>query len=130
MPGTAAPGTPDVVAGLKPPWNHPQVTPCSLSKSPTFRPLNVMNVRGAAGAAGDGSVQSSNSGEGRGSPVTEPTPVASIAVTLPPALPVRPERSGASIAPWVCPEIRLTAPGVEGPNPVLNERSLIAKCCA
>src|SRR5215470_3667261 len=130
MPGTAAPGTPDVVAGLKPPMNHPHVTPCSLSKSPTFRPVIVMYVRAFAGAAGDGNVQSSNAGEGRGSPMTEPTPVPSIAVTLPAALPVRPERSGASDAPWVCPEIRLSAPGVEGPNPVLNERSLIAKYCA
>src|SRR5215472_8141329 len=130
MPGTAAPGTPDVVAGLKPPWNHPHVMPCSLSKSPTFRPVIVMYDRAAAGAAGEGNVQSSNAGEGRGSPVTEPTPMASIAVTFPAAPPVRPERSGASIAPWVCTETRLTAPGVEGPNPVLNERSLIAKCCA
>ena len=28
------------------------------------------------------------------------------------------------------PEIRLTAPGDEGPNVVLNELSLMAKCCA
>ena len=32
--------------------------------------------------------------------------------------------------PWVWPETRFSAPGVEGPNVVLYELSLIAKCWA
>ncbi len=29
----------DGVLGVKPPWNHPQVTPLSLSTSPMFLPV-------------------------------------------------------------------------------------------
>ena len=63
--------------------------------------------------------------------MTVPMPVdGSMAVRLPAALPTRPEPSGASLAPCVWPEIRLAAPGVDGPNVVLYELSLIAKCYA
>ena len=56
--------------------------------------------------------------EGRGSPMTDP------AETFPGAVPA------VIVAPWVWPEMRFSAPGVEGPNCVLNELSLIAKFCA
>ncbi len=53
---------------------------------------------------------------GCGSPITLPV----AAGTAPPS----------AVNPCVWPEIRLSAPGVDGPNIVLNELSLIAKFCA
>ena len=37
---------------------------------------------------------------------------------------------GTNTAPCVLPEIRLMAPGVDGPKVVPKKRSLMAKCCA
>src|ERR1700739_4406705 len=83
--------------GLKPPWNHPHVIPLPLSRSPTFVPA-------IAAFGGVAMVQSSLAAIGRGSPMIVPL------VTL----------LGISgvVAPWVWPEIRFSAPGVEGPKPV------------
>ena len=39
-------------------------------------------------------------------------------------------RGSVGVKPWVWPETRLSAPGVDGPNVVLYELSLIAKCWA
>ena len=76
-------------------------------------------------------MQSSRAGAGRGSPIALPMPEASIAVTLPEALPKRPRRSGA-----IARAVRLPRDQVQGARRrrartvVLNEWSLIAKCCA
>src|SRR5262245_25856750 len=94
-----------VVVGLKPPWNQPQVTPLASSRLPTFVPLMAMVVPPA---------QSSNVGVG--SAITVPLE------PLPGIL--------AGVAPCDWPAIRLSAPGVEGPNVVPYELSLMAKCCA
>src|SRR5262245_24381681 len=102
---TATPFTTD--EGLKPPWNHPQVIPSLLRRSPTFVP----DIAAFGAAAG---VQSS--AKGRGSPMMVP-------------LSTLFAMSGV-VAPWVWPEIKFSAQGVEGPKPVLKELSLIAKCCA
>src|SRR5215471_7566509 len=104
---TAVPPTTE--DGRKPPWNHPQVITLALSRSPTFVPDIA-----AFGAVAI--VQSSKSAIGRGSPMMLPF------ATL----------SGISgvVVPWVWPEIKFSAPGVEGPNVVLKELSLMAKCWA
>src|SRR5215471_16922645 len=93
--------------GLKPPWNQPQVMPFLFSRSPTFVPL-------IAAFDADVIVQSSFAATGRGSPMMVPlSTVLAIAGV---------------VAPWVWPEIRLSAPTVDGPKLVLKELSLIAKC--
>src|SRR5690349_18306552 len=94
--------------GLKPPWNHPHVTFFAFNRSPMFLPDIEMYVLGGA------RVQSSSDGSGRGSPITEPDE------TLPAALPA------VTVAPCVCPAIRFSAPGVDGPNTVPKELSLMA----
>src|SRR5229473_3002338 len=105
------------VVGRKPAWNQPQAMCRSLRRSPTFRPVIVI----LADVGARLSVQSSSAG--RGSPMTDPRFVlGSIAVTFPAALP------NVSVAPQVWPAMRLRAPGVDGPNVVLKELSLIAKC--
>src|SRR5262245_16359550 len=104
---TAVP--PATEEGLKPPWNHPQEIPLALSRSPTFFP-------DIAAFAAEAMVQSSNSATGRGSPMIVPLATLS--------------RMSGVVAPWVWPEIRFSAPGVEGPNVVLKELSLMAKRCA
>src|ERR1051325_6496817 len=93
-PHTALP--PLTAVGRKPPWNQPQVIPLALSRSPTFWPL-ITTLFGLTGE------QSSSAG--RGSPITEPLAVL--------------KGTEAGVAPWVWPEIRLSAPGAEGPNTVL-----------
>src|ERR1700716_3394604 len=93
--------------GLKPPWNQPQVMFLAFSRSPTFLLLGDIATVGLP-------EQSSNAGSG--SPITVPFDVLS--------------GMAGGVAPWVCPLTRLSAPGVEGPNVVLNELSLIEKCCA
>src|SRR5579862_1524196 len=102
---TAVPATTD--EGLKPPWNHPQVMCLAFSRSPTFIP----DMEALAALA---IVQSSKAAIGRGSPIT--VPLATLFAM-----------SGV-VTPWVCPEIKFRAPGVDGPNVVLKELSLIAKC--
>src|SRR5262249_56840013 len=105
------------VVGLKPPWNHPHVTWCAFRRWPVLWPVTMVTCDAVA------IVQSSSAADGRGSPMIVPIcVVGSMAVTLPDALP------RVSIAPHVCPATRFSAPGVDGPNPVLNESSLIAKC--
>src|SRR5215469_1144006 len=109
----------------KPPWNQPHVRPLAPSRSPTFRPP-ISAVRKPA-------LHLSKSG--RSSPNTVPGPcvvgtpgvfavekgvghpAAGTLIVLPPP----------HMAPNVLPLIRFNAPGVEGPYPVLNALSLIAK---
>src|SRR2546428_506000 len=91
----------------KPPWNQPQVTPFAFSRSPMFLSFGSTVVVT--------SLVSQISPAGCGSPITVP-----FAVT-----------AGLVVAkPCVCPEMRLSAPGVDGPNPVPYELSLIANDCA
>src|SRR5882724_3849319 len=89
--------------GRKPPWNQPQLMPLAFSKSPMFWPLTVMLL-----ALGE----EQSSSAGLGSPITVPL------ATL---------KDADAEAPWVWPEIRLRAPGVEGPKVVPKELSLNAK---
>src|SRR5579871_1498237 len=95
--------TPFVTAeGAKPPSNQPQVRCAAFNKSPMFTPL----IAAVAPAE-----QSSNVGSR--SPMTVPfTTFLLVPVT---------------VAPLVWPEIRLSAPGVDGPNSVSKELSLIEK---
>src|SRR5215469_2461676 len=79
--------------GRKPPWNQPQLTPLAFRRSPMFRPLTVTLF-------GFGEEQSSNAGFG--SPMITP-------FTTPPG-------TDRGVAPLVRPAMRLSAPGVEGPN--------------
>src|ERR1700755_312380 len=107
---------PSTAVGLKPPWNQPHVTPRALIRSPMFllvfcRPTVVEPE------------QSSNAGSG-----------SAMIVPLATLLPC--EVSGVSwepfglgpgvIAPCVSPEIRFSAPGVDGPNCVVQALSLSA----
>src|SRR5437870_4842742 len=98
-------------SGRKPPWNHPQVMPFSLSRSPIFLPVSVTRFLPPVR-------QSSRAG--RGLPIMVPS------TTCVFRLPV----SSTTLSPWVWPEIRLTAPGVDGPNVVSKKLSLMAKCWA
>jgi hypothetical protein len=79
-----------------PPWNQPQVTPCSFSRSPMLRLLESTEAVLSR--------VSQASPVGWGSPITVP-------------FEVTPELVCAN--PCVCPLIRLSAPGVDGPNTVL-----------
>jgi hypothetical protein len=99
-----------VPVGAKPPWNHPQVTLLAFSKSPTLVPVAViMFVPCSLGL-----VTTQSSYPGRGSPITEPR-VAPLAM-LPDALAgLLLGRRATSVAPKVLPEIKFSAPGVEGP---------------
>src|SRR5260370_35545984 len=89
----------------KPPWNQPQVTPFAFSRSPMFLLLESTEV--------EVSRVSHLSPVGCGSPMT-------LALAAGTAFP-------SAANPCVLPESRLRAPGVDGPNVVLNELSLIAK---
>ena len=92
----------------KPPLNQPQVTPLAFSRSPMLRLFGSIDV--------EVSRVSQISPVGWGSPNT-----------VPPAVTAK-GRSG--VKPWVCPEMRFSAPGVDGPNTVEYELSLIANACA
>src|SRR6185312_16110513 len=82
------------VVGRKPPWKKPHAMCCALSRSPMLGPLIATVVPAE---------QSSMLGSG--SPIT---------------VPLTTELVGAlGVAPWVWPETRLRAPGVEGPKTVL-----------
>src|SRR5450830_1839072 len=95
------------VQSAKPPWNQPQLTFFALSRSPTLTFLESVEV--------DVSRESHTSPVGCGSPMTDPFVVTADDVCA---------------KPCVWPDTRLSAPGVDGPNVVLYELSLIAKCCA
>src|SRR5262249_33414499 len=104
-----------VIVRSNPPWNHPHVTPAAFRRSPMFLLLDVKKKLSR-------DVQTSPDGC--------PSPMA-----LPPAM--SPAAAGRlwgppvpDTAPKVLPAIRLSAPGMEGPNVVLNELSSIAKFCA
>src|SRR4051812_38360160 len=86
--------------GRKPPWNQPQVTPLSLSRSPTFLPDIVALPEPQSSSAGSGSPTIDES-------------------WMPPA--------AAGLAPCVVPAMRLSAPGVEGPNELSKKLSLSVK---
>src|SRR5215471_10277021 len=107
----------------KPPWNQPQVMPLALSRSPTFLPpisatdwvvlqlskngrSSLKIVPRPCGAGTPGVLAVENSAGHFGALIVAPPP---------------------QMAPKVLPLIRFSAPGVEGPYPVLNELSLIAK---
>src|ERR1700754_893490 len=106
--------------GRKPPWNQPQVTPLSFSRSPMFLPSWIARLSVAVWFLSE---QSSYAGSG--SLITVPTPLSSGEVT-------KGSDVGSCVTdvtacvPWVWPEMRLIAPGVDGPNVVLYELSLIA----
>src|SRR5579885_500817 len=91
-----------VLVGAKPPSNQPQVIFLAFSRSPMFGPLI---------AAVAPTEQSSNVGSR--SPMTVPF---STLLLVP-----------VTTAPCVWPEIRLSAPGVDGPNSVSKKLSLIQK---
>src|SRR6266508_560036 len=79
-----------VEVGRNPPWNHPQVTPAVFRRCPMFCPdIDATSP----------SPQSSNSGSG--SPIN---------------VPLTTFLGMSGEAPCVCPDTRLIAPGVDGPN--------------
>src|SRR5271165_5779444 len=94
---------------LNPPSNQPHVNPLALSKSPTFLP--VIAKVGAPEAI---------SPVGSASDISVPTPPGPGATSITVSV-------IAGDAPCVCPEIRFSAPGVEGPVTVPYELSLIEK---
>src|SRR5713101_5394661 len=107
------------------PWNQPQVMPLAFSRSPTFLPDTVIWL--TFWNLGFDATQSSSNG--RGSPIIAPVVIA--LAMLPDALAGLPfGRVGNKVAGNVFPATRLSAPGVEGPNVVPQELSLIAKYCA
>src|SRR5580692_4632720 len=99
----------------KPPSNQPQVTPLVFSRSPMF--LLVM-------VAVTPDVVEHVSPVGSESPIMVRPPLPSATAALLEGVPL------AGMSPSVCPEIRLTAPGLEGPKFVVHMLSLRAYCCA
>ena len=99
---------------LNPPANHPQVTPAVLSRSPMFfPPISALNRVGDEHTSSSGSASLTSVSPPFPSPTTsELGPFAD------------------AITPFVRPEIRLIAPGVDGPKFVFYELSFNAKCCA
>src|SRR5882724_8392197 len=97
----------DALQSRKPPWNQPQLMPFAFKRSPIFLPLmeTVSRVEHLSNA-------------GCGSPVTDPATTSSA------------KNPTTLVAPAVWPEIKLRAPGDDGPNVVLNELSFMAKCWA
>src|SRR6266852_5648238 len=99
--------------------------PLAFSRSPTFLPDTVIWL--TFWNLGFDATQSSS--KGRGSPMTAP-------VVAPPAIfPLAVAGLpfglvGDRVPGKVFPATRLRAPGVDGPNVVPQEFSLIAKCCA
>src|SRR6266566_5319624 len=100
-----------VPLGANPPWNQPQVTPLALSRSPTFLPVAMATGLVVVWLASE---QASKAGSG--SPKTVPRPALLGGLTAPGAATGCPVLGlTAKLAP-VWPEIRLSAPGVDGPN--------------
>src|SRR5947209_612169 len=95
----------------KPPSNQPQVTPFALSRSPMFRLFGSIEVLTSR--------VSQMSPAGCGSPI--------IVVFVVTAMP---NDVASGEKPCVCPDMRLTAPTVDGPKFVSYELSDIAKDCA
>src|SRR5579883_2731489 len=91
----------------KPPSNQPQVTPFAFSKSPTFLLLG--------------------STEADVAPLLQTSPVGSVSLNI---VPVDETAGDVVENPCVCPETRLSAPGVDGPYVVEYESSLIANAWA
>src|SRR5262245_6610943 len=107
--------------GLKPPWNQPQVTPLRLSRSPMFVPSIAPRLLVDVWLLSE---QSSHAGSK--SPMSVPTPAPFGDCVMFGADVIWWVTDVSATAPCVCPEIRLTAPGVDGPNTSLCELSLIA----
>src|SRR5437667_12912535 len=96
---------------LKPPWNQPQLTPFAFSRSPMLRSFGSICVVTSR--------VSQMSPAGCGSPM--------IVVFVVTAMP---NDVASGEKPCVCPDMRLTAPTVDGPKFVSYELSDIAKDCA
>ena len=106
-----------LVVGAKPPWNQPQVTWCAFSRSPMFLPVMTPSALVAVWL-----VSEQSSKYGSMSPYMAPRPSA-------PYVPMWPGAGtseltggttvvgpgGAAYALLSSPEIRLSAPGVDGP---------------
>ncbi len=109
------------VVGRKPPWNQPQVTPRAFSRSPTFLPVRAARLFDDVRF-----LLEQSSYAGSGSLITVPTPFASGETTAYESLTVAPVFGSTACTPWVWPEIRLSAPGVDGPKTEPNELSDMA----
>src|SRR5258705_531152 len=120
VPQTAKPAA-LVEVGLNPPWNQPQLTFLALSRSPMF-----LRGGGAGGLVGVWLAPEQSSWGGWGSPYTVPRPALFSGLTPPGSSPLAPVLGSTGKAPPVWPEIRLSAPGVDGPNVVSQLLSLIA----
>src|SRR6266481_6106258 len=98
------------VQSRKPPWNHPQVMFLAFRRSPIFFPViwTVSRVEHLSKA-------------GCASLIREPEATSKARTTA---------GRFFGTAPVVSPEIKLMAPGDEGPNVVEKELSLMAKCWA
>src|ERR1700761_6535024 len=122
-----------VVVGLKPPPNQPQVTPCSFSRSPTLRDGKFGSLKAAPSV---GAPPQSSRPESASPTIVKPLPPSE--TRTPPAMASASTCASmagvtslpAAWAPWVWPEMRLIAPGVDGPKVVPKELSLIEKFCA
>src|ERR1700678_568332 len=88
-----------------PPWNQPQLSPAVLSRLPTLVPDNC--------ALNEPALEQT-SPRGSASPISVQPPCPSETSSLDGVL-----VAVAWMMPLVCPETRLTAPGLEGPNCVL-----------
>ena len=125
------------MVGVKPPSNQPHVFPAALSKSPMFLPVKYTVL-----------VEAQSSNAGSASPIIVPLRM-SVSPTNNVGMPVGAAQSrprsithtmsvqlwlssdpGGTTTPPVCPEIRLIAPGVEGPNVEPNALSNNTPCCA
>src|SRR5258708_39283464 len=110
-----------VLVGRKPPWNQPDVMLLEFSRSPTLRPWSAARLFVLTWLPSE---QSSNAGSG--SPNTVPTPWALGEPTVFGSLTCAPVSEFTAMASSVEPETRFSAPGVDGPNWVSSELSLIA----
>src|SRR3954470_7673644 len=110
-----------VPVGLKPPWNQPHVTRRSLSRSPTLRPCIAARLSLLVWFLPE---QSSHAGSG--SLIIVPMPLASGEATAYASVVGSCVTGVSACTPCVLPEIRLMAPGEDGPNTVLNELSFNA----
>ena len=98
-----------VTVRSNPPANQPQESPAAFSRSPTFLPLMVTWLR-------VGAEQTSPIGSASPIRVRPPWPSATSS----------PDPLSVALIPLVCPEIRLIAPGEEGPKFELYELSFSA----
>src|SRR5262245_35424877 len=110
-----------VTVGLNPPWNQPHVMPLRFSRSPTFVPSMAPRLKVDVWLV---SAQSSHAGSGSLMTVPTPAPFGDCTTKGSDVMVCVTELT--ATMPCVLPEIRFTAPGVDGPNTVSNELSLIA----